>query len=68
MSGSSNAVWAVSDETIDYTHKFAKHIGCSVDELRECLLTKSTDFLLEKTEEFVSFFKFGVFERIHWAT
>lgn len=56
MSGSSNAVWSVSDETIDYTQKFAQQINCPFDDgqkFKECLRSKSTDELLSETSLFV---------------
>jgi hypothetical protein len=58
MSGSAHAEWAISSETIDYTHKFAQFIGCSAENgqvFKECLRSKTSDELLKATTKFVNF-------------
>ncbi|KAI6190598.1 Carboxylic ester hydrolase [Aphelenchoides bicaudatus] len=69
MSGSAHAMWAISPESIDYTHQFGKFIKCPVESgqlFKECLNKKTSDEMLKATTEFITpTHKFLQFTPIH---
>ena len=57
MSGSSQGIWANTEDVVHFSKKLTKILGCDkVEDLPKCIKHPSTQGIINATKKFVSFF------------